>query len=129
DPEHWQKNVPIFGAVQAEQIYPGIDLVHYGNQRQYEFDIVVAPGADPRALSFQVSGADRVEIDCQGDLLLTIGAEQLRQKKPIIYQVEDERRKPIEGSYCLEADNTVVLQISSYNPERPLIIDPVLTYS
>jgi hypothetical protein len=129
DPGHWHKNVPIFGGVQVEEAYPGINVLHYGNQRQYEFDFVVAPGADPRAIAFQVSGADRVEIGPQGDLMLTIGKELIRQKKPVIYQVKQGHRVPIAGSYRLENNNTVFLRIDTYSPDRPLIIDPVLTYS
>ena len=32
-------------------IYPGIDLVYYGNQRQLEYDFTVAPGADPNSIA------------------------------------------------------------------------------
>ena len=79
EPEHWQRNVPIFGSVQVEETYPGINLVHYGTQRQYEFDFVVAPGADPRAIAFQVSGADRVEIAQGADAPCRIGMLQVLQ--------------------------------------------------
>jgi hypothetical protein len=44
DPKKWRTNVPNYGKVRYEGVYPGVDLVYYGNQRQLEYDFVVAPG-------------------------------------------------------------------------------------
>ena len=129
EPAHWQRGVPLYTAVEVQEAYPGIKLVHYGNQRQFEYDFVVAPGADPGLISFRVSDADRIEIDAQGDLLLKLGADQIRQKRPLIYQEEHGRRREIEGGYAVRENATVLFQIGAYNPDLPLIIDPVLTYS
>jgi len=57
DPQRWRTNVPQYARVRYEQVYPGIDLVYYGNQRQLEYDFVVAPGADPGAIKLAVAGA------------------------------------------------------------------------
>jgi hypothetical protein len=56
DPSQWHTNVPTYAKVRYEGVYRGIDVVYYGNQRQLEYDFVVAPGADPRVirLSFGV---------------------------------------------------------------------------
>ena len=48
DPKKWRTNVPNYAKVKYQGVYPGVDLVYYGNQRQLEYDFVVAPGADPR---------------------------------------------------------------------------------
>ena len=47
NPRQWHTNVPMYSKVQYENVYPGVDLVFYGNQRQLEYDFVLAPGADP----------------------------------------------------------------------------------
>src|SRR5216683_1938879 len=48
DPAKWRHNIPTFGGVKYQQVYPGVDLVYYGNQRQLEYDFALAPNADPR---------------------------------------------------------------------------------
>ncbi|PYN13738.1 MAG: hypothetical protein DME05_17700, partial [Candidatus Rokuibacteriota bacterium] len=77
--------MPTYARVRYEDLYPGIDLVYYGNQRQLEYDFVVRPGADPRRIALGFRGAQRLEVDPQGDLVLHTAAGAIRQRKPIIY--------------------------------------------
>ncbi len=50
DPKKWRTDVPTFAKVSYENVYPGVDLIYYGNQGQLEYDFVLAPGADPKAI-------------------------------------------------------------------------------
>jgi hypothetical protein len=68
DPQRWHTNIPTYARVQYKDVYPGIDLIYYGNQRQLEYDFVVASEADPKAIQLAFKGADKAEIDAQGDL-------------------------------------------------------------
>src|SRR5258706_9365591 len=86
DPSKWRRNVPTYAKVHYRDVYPGVDLVYYGNQRQLEYDFVVAPGADPKKIVLGFKGAHKLEIDAQGDLVLHAAGGDLRQHKPIIYQ-------------------------------------------
>src|SRR5438552_16390795 len=129
DPAKWQRSVKTFARVEVQEAYPGIKVIHYGNQRQLEYDFMVAPGADPHMIAFRVTGADQLEIDPQGDLLIKLGADHIRQKKPIIYQVDHGLREEIPGGYRLSDNQVVAFQVGSYDRELPLVIDPVLSYS
>src|SRR6266699_1817546 len=86
DPAKWRTNVPTYAKVRYEQVYPGIDLVYYGNQRQLEYDFVVAPGADPKKIVLGLKGGDKLEIDAHGDLVLHAGGDSVRLHKPVLYQ-------------------------------------------
>ena len=57
DPTKWQHNVPMYGKVRLQGVYPGIDLVYYGRQGRLEYDFVVAPGADAAAIKLRFDGA------------------------------------------------------------------------
>jgi len=72
--------------VKFDSVYPGIDLVYYGNQQQLEYDFVVAPGADASQIHLTYSGADSMKIDSHGDLILTVQGSELRQQQPKVYQ-------------------------------------------
>jgi hypothetical protein len=55
DPKNWRTNVPTYAKVRYQGVYPGVDLVYYGNQGgQLEYDFVVAPGADPNIITLDV---------------------------------------------------------------------------
>jgi Beta-propeller repeat len=129
DPARWRTGMSLFQQVRVNRIYPGVDLVYYGNQRRLEFDFVVAPKADPRAISLRVTGADETRVDARGDLVFTLGRDEIRQPKPLIYQTVGGMRKEIAGGFQLTGKQTVTFQIGEYDHNLPLVIDPVLSYA
>jgi hypothetical protein len=130
DPSKWRTNVPTYAKVHYQNVYPGIDLVYYGNQRQLEYDFVVAPGADPKKIVLGFKGAKKLEIDAQGDLVLHAVGGDIRQHEPVIYQDIDGVRQEVVGSYVRKGANRVGFKVAAYDATRTLIIDPVvLSYS
>ena len=99
DSTKWQRSVPTFSRVRYAALYPGVDLVYYGNDRQLEFDFEVAPGANPGAITMRFAGTSGLEIDGQGDLILHTGATQLRQHRPLAYQIIHGRRHEVPARY------------------------------
>ncbi|HXP86428.1 MAG TPA: SBBP repeat-containing protein [Bryobacteraceae bacterium] len=138
DPTKWRTNVPSYAKVRYEGVYSGIDLVYYGNQRQLEYDFVVAPGADPKAIVLAVSGSSDgqsagwmpLRIDAQGDLVVRSDDGEVRFHKPVVYQPgADGRRVSVEGQYALDRKGGVSFEVARYDRSKPLVIDPVLAYS
>ena len=129
DPAKWRTNVPTYARVQYTDVYPGIDLIYYGSQRRLEYDFVVRPGADPRTIALGFQGADKLEVDPQGDLVLHTGAGEIRQRKPVIYQEIGGVRREIAGGYVLKGESRVGFHVAVYDTSRPLVIDPALVYS
>src|SRR5207247_7788629 len=126
DPEKWRTNVPTYARVHYREVYPGIDLVYYGSQRQLEYDFVLAPGTDPKKIVLGFEGAKKIQIDAQGDLVLHAPGGAIRQHKPVVYQEIDGTRQEIAGSYVLRGASRVGFQVAAYDRSRPLIIDPVV---
>jgi hypothetical protein len=128
EPKRWHSNVPTYAKVKYKGIYSGVDLVYYGNQRQLEYDFVVAPGADPRRIQFDVNGATRIDRDEGGDLVLQTKVGEVRWGKPIVYQEKDGARQEIAAHYVIGHKNRVGFEVADYDLRRPLFIDP-LVYS
>jgi hypothetical protein len=129
DASQWRRNVVSFAKVRYRSVYPGIDLIYYGNQRQLEYDFVVAPGADPNTIRLGFDGADQIEIDAQGDLVLRTPQGEVRQRKPVAYQEVDGSRREITSRYALKDKQEVGFELGEYDRTRPLVIDPVIAYS
>jgi len=129
DRSKWRTNVPTYARVQYQNLYPGIDLVYYGNQRQLEYDFVVAPGADPKKIVLGFKGAKKLEIDAQGELVLHASGGDVRQHKPIIYQEIDGIRREIAGGYVRKGANRIGFKLAAYDASQLLVIDPTLSYS
>ncbi len=124
---HWRTNLPLFEKVGVAEAYPGVDVVYCGNDRKLEYDLVLAPGRT-RIRFAAVTGADKIDWDGQGHLVLNVGAARLLQRKPLLRQVIGGVRTEIAGGYRLEGPQTIGLEIGSFDPRSPLIIDPVLSY-
>jgi len=216
DPKKWRTNVLNYRKVRHKDVWPGIALVYYGKssvvsgqlsveaiagpglreQGQLEFDFVVAPGADPKAIGFEIVGATRrvaretvgarhgvpLRIDPSGALVISTAAGDVRFHKPVVYQPQstvDSRgltaKSPppsaistrhsspespvprpgssttgngpratdaassspfaihnselVEGRFVMLASNRIGFEIGAYDKSKPLVIDPVLSYS
>ncbi|HOW68752.1 MAG TPA: hypothetical protein P5186_05665 [Candidatus Paceibacterota bacterium] len=138
DPALWRTNVPSFAKVRYREVYPGIDLVYYGNEGQLEYDFVVGPGADPSQIALAIEGADTIEVDDKGDLRLEVAGRELFWRKPVLYQEKDGVRLPVAGEFVLLPTapsndgvpaRQVAFRVASYDRMLALVIDPVLAYS
>ena len=129
DPQKWRTKVPNYERVRYESVYRGIDMIYYGNQGQLEYDFIVAPGADPSAIRMSYDGAKSRRIAPNGDLVIAMKRGEVVQRKPIVYQEVDGVRREVAGEYFLAGKREIGFRLGEYDKSKPLVIDPVLTYS
>jgi hypothetical protein len=152
DPSHWHTNIATYSKVEYRQVYPGIDLEYYGRGQGLEYDFVVAAGADPGVIRLGFAGVDGVEVNAQGDLVVHAAGQDLIQPRPLVYQEVNGARQEIGGAFLVQDDARedalaprelraltrpgspaetlqVGFQLAAYDRNRPLVIDPVLSYS
>jgi hypothetical protein len=125
----WRTNIATYARVLYRNLYPGIDLTYYGREGQLEYDFVVRPRADLRRIMVAFRGAEKLEVDAHGDLVLHTGPGVIRQRKPIAYQEVNGVRREIPVSYIVKGAHRVAFEVAAYDSNRPLIIDPALFYS
>ena len=125
EPARWRTVVPLWSRVRLERLWPGIDLVFYGNPRELEHDFVVAPGADPRKIVLALEGAADARIeDGTGDLV--VGLEdggEVRLRKPTAYQEKGKKRREVPCKFRLLSGNRLTFALESWDRKRPLVID------
>ncbi len=129
DPTKWQTQVPLYSQARTEQVYPGVDLLFHGDERQLEYDFVVAPGADPSKIAFRIRGAARTKIDAHGDLVLHTTDSDFVMHKPVVYQMIASERRPIESSFVKRGKNEVAFRLGAYDHSQSLVIDPAIGFS
>src|SRR5687767_3176504 len=129
DPSKWRTNIPQFGKVRMSEVYEGIDVVYYGNQGEIEYDFLVSPGSDPRQIRMKFEGAERIETDASGDLVLRIDGGEIRQRAPVAYQERGGSRHVVRAHYRRIGASEFGIALGAYDTARPLVIDPVLVWS
>jgi hypothetical protein len=151
DPSQWRTNIPTYAKVRYENVYPGVSLDYYGEREgKLEYDFIIAPGADPKAISLGVGTQEHapLRVSPEGDLVVKIQSGEVRLHKPVVYQeqksevrsqesgVREENRVSttsnrqfLDGQYVLDAQNRVHFALGPYDHSLPLVIDPVLAYA
>src|SRR5579863_3160271 len=123
DPAKWRQNVPQFARVRYENVYPGINLVFYGNQGHLEYDFQVAPGADPSQAELQFNGAKHLDLQ-DGALIIRTHGSAMSLEAPQVYQEIGGRRQPVDGRFVLRGPHRAGFAIGAYDRSRELVIDP-----
>ena len=129
DRAKWHTNVANYAKVRYRNVYPGVDMLYHGNQRQLEYDLVVGPGADPGVIQLAFDGVQSMRVGPEGDLLLRVPGGEVRQHKPVVYQEAEGTRQSVEGQYVRTGNRSIGFKLGKYDVSRPLVIDPRLNYS
>lgn len=125
DSRNWRTGVPAYSRLVYRGLYPGLDLVYYGNGEALEYDLAVQPGADPSRFEFEVEGASGLRIAANGDLLISTPAGEVRQMKPVVRLANGATR----ARYELTAARRVRFAVEGWDRVSPLVVDPVLSYA
>jgi Beta-propeller repeat/Viral BACON domain len=126
DPSQWRTHVANYGKVAVRDIYPGIDLIVYGDQRQLEYDLAVAPGADPNRIRVKFEGAESMQPQSNGDMVIRVDGTEIVQRKPVIYQMIGGQRRLVDGHFALRGKNQMAFEVARYDARKPLVIDPAV---
>jgi Beta-propeller repeat len=150
DPRQWRSNIPTYRALKVQEVYPGVDLLYHGNQRQLEYDFIIKPGNNPQAIQLEFQGTERLRVNSVGDLILHRKGHQFRFHKPVVYQLTTETsseeqgntrevsesaagpqqaKNLIAGRYVITGQNRVGFSVPEYDRTKDLVIDPTLSYS
>jgi hypothetical protein len=129
DPSKWQQGVKQYANVSYRDVYPGVDMAFHGQQRQLEFDFIVAPGASPGRIAMGFTGAKKLSVDASGNLLLASAAGDVVLHKPVAYQERDGRRELVEASFDVKSNREAAFSLGAYDHQRELVIDPSLSYA
>ena len=134
DKRNWRTNVAGYARVKYEEVYPGIDLVYYGNEAgALEYDFIVAPGVDPNQIALSIEGAEQVKLDPSGDLVIEAATGVVRQHAPLIYQEIEGKRQEVTGRYRMTrpkaGKQALAFALDDYDTTKPLVIDPQVIYA
>src|SRR5262249_7999184 len=124
-------DVPNYGRVRIDNLYPGISVEYYGNAAgRLEHDFIVSPGADPSRIHMQYQGVQSATQDAAGNQILQTAGGRLTLQAPLLYQLDARgQRQAVSGGFQTFADHSVGFSVGAFDRSRPLVIDPILGYS
>jgi hypothetical protein len=129
NPNQWRASVPTFAQVRVENIYPGVNVVYYGNRQKLEYDFNLSAGINPSVIALHFAGAEKISVDAQGELVIHFSSGEVVQHPPVAYQTVHGARQEIAAGYKILDAHTAAFALGQYDQSEPLVIDPVLSYS
>ncbi|HEV2694182.1 MAG TPA: SBBP repeat-containing protein [Verrucomicrobiae bacterium] len=129
NPSQWQTGVSTFAKVRLDQVYPGVNVVYYGNQQHLEYDFNLAAGVNPQTIAIRFDGAESISVNAAGELVIQLDGGQIIQRAPLAYQTISGGYQPVTAGYKILDAHTVTFAVADFNHTQPLVIDPVLGYS
>jgi len=129
DSSKWVTDIPTYGSIKYQSLYPGIDLVFKGTEGNLKHELLLKPGADPARIVLAYSGQENLSLDKDGSILIRTAEGNLTDSAPICYQDINGSRVTVEGSYRRIDDKRIGFEVKNYNKSYSLVIDPALRYS
>ena len=124
------RSADAYGRLRQAGVYPGINLVYYGQGQSLEYDFELAPGADPSRIRMRFDGADSIRLGSKGELILTIGDRQVTQNPPVVYQRREARETVgVPSSYAMQEDGSIGIALGAYDVNQALVIDPTVLFT
>ena len=122
-------DAPAYERVAISNLQPGLDIAFHGRGGELEYDVVVAPGADPSRFAFRVGGSDSVTLGDAGDLAIGTAAGTLTIKAPVAYQDIGGARRFVASGFDMDDDGVVRIHVGDYDTAKALVIDPIVSYA
>lgn len=119
--EHWAR-------VHCRNVYPGIDAIYYGKDGELEYDLTVAPGADPSLARIEYEGVDSIRHGQEGEVILATALGEVRQLEPTVYQRSEGSRVEVAAKYSISG-NSLAFELGEFDRSLPLVIDPRVVYT
>jgi len=134
DSQKHYTNLSLYREVTYRNVWSGIDVVFQGIEGKLKYDVVMQPGSRVEDIRLVCEGTDDIRIDEAGNLQIFTPLGTLTDQKPVAYQVVDGSRNILDCAFILsgEADGNKIVGFKmkeAYNPNLPLVIDPILLYS
>ncbi|HKU76001.1 MAG TPA: SBBP repeat-containing protein [Pyrinomonadaceae bacterium] len=129
DRAKWHTGIPTFRKVHYDDVWPGVDLVWYGTKNELEYDFVIESGSNVSQIRLSFAGAGELRVNEKGDLVIKVNGEEMIQSAPVVYQDQQKGRVTIPGKYVVKDNHELGFEVGPYDTSKPLVIDPVLSYS
>ncbi len=130
DRARWQSDVPLYESVRYREVQPGVDVRAREHAGQFEYDLLLQPGADLGPVEIAVEGIERMRVDTDGALVFETGVGPVRMPVPLSWEVGPAGdKRPIACHYVLRGDDRFGFDVTGRQPGWALVVDPGLVWS
>ncbi|MDX2196656.1 MAG: gliding motility-associated C-terminal domain-containing protein [Cytophagales bacterium] len=128
DATKWATGVKSYERITYHNIYPHIDMYVYSKNYDMKYDLVIKKGANVNDIRLRYSGLDSILIDATGNVSINTALANVTEKKPLAWQIINNKKCYVACDYIF-SDHTLTFDVSTYNHNYDLIIDPQIVFS
>jgi gliding motility-associated-like protein len=129
DTTKWKSAIHSYSTANYKSIYPGIDAVLTGKNKQLQYTFLLQPNADPSLLVAEFSGANSIVISDEGNLVITHRFGTITESKPLAWTEKNGVKQEVEIEFQLINNLLSFVFPNDYDHSATLTIDPFLVFS
>ncbi len=124
DQANWYTDVPTYGRVRYENLYPGIDLVYGGHRQQIAVTFQLDSGTDLDKIVWQYTGGESKLDSTTGTLSLMAEGQssEIHLAAPQAWQVVNGERVAVSLEYIIGSGEEIVFSSAEQLSNTPLTI-------
>lgn len=128
DSSKWTHDVRSFQEATLVDFYPNIDLKVIDAASEFKYELWCAPGTDYKQIQLKMKGFSNIQLDKEGNLVLSTALGKITEKRPVAYQMLHGKLSAVSCKFILKKD-IVSFELGKYDKAATLIIDPVLIFA
>lgn len=125
---NWVKGVFPFASIIKRDLYKGVSLLYYQQNRSFKYEFQIDPYEDYKSIVVQYEGVKSLELS-GGSLIIRTAISTIVEQPPYAYQISDSGDTMTVPCKYVLSNRQVSFDVGSYDPSKRLIIDPVVVFS
>lgn len=130
DHTKWQTGVSVYEMLFYPAVWEGVDLELSSTEDGLKMNWLLDDPGKTASIGLRWAGADSLEVNEAGDLLVHHALGTLIDPVPFAYQEIAGKKVPVGCAYRLDDEHRVGFELhGDYDAALPLVIDPILKYA
>ncbi len=117
----WKSCIPIYEKLLYKEVYPGIDLLYYGKQTNMKLEFIVQPNKSIDCIKLNFEGADKIEIDEEGNLVVSFDDKAVKILN--LEAIQGGSEEKIECKFEIEDNFKIKFNVANYDLNEVLKIN------
>ena len=121
----WKTNIQTYKELNLNNAYHNIDIRLKAYSNNIEKVFFVKQGANPNDIKIKISGANKITVNSDGELQISMNNGDIEFTKPIAYQIINDLKVNIGVEYIVDG-LSYSFKLGQYNKDYTLVIDPLI---
>lgn len=129
DSTKWKTGIHPFLALDYYNLYNGINMHVSSEEGSIKYEFIATPGSNTDQVKMNYEGADGLQVNKAGNLIIKTSVGDVTELKPFAYQYVNGQRIEVPCNYKLKDGHITYRFPKDYDHALNLVIDPTVVFA